>query len=440
MAEIRISSNQLLSLRLYHFQAYIDETINFDPVSNAIIGKTDAGKSTITRALYWNLYNKPARVGNKDHDEFTTWGSDNCFVTSNWSNGNSITRGRRKGENYYRIDYADGRKEEFKGFGFEVPPAVLKAHEMSLFDVDDKTSYSLNVSQQLDPIFLFDDGAGKRAKVLGKISGADRTDGAMGILLGWKRGTEEEKKNIITRLQEINEKLNKLSGIEELNGYISTLNEHILQISNTEETLDKLNATLALIVELNSEHDKILNFIAYERELITLTELGNNLQQCADVRDLLESTYSKYTELSDTVDILQDIITYESDLNAVESYLVKLQDIFASYEAINKSLWMYEKSKNDLDTLISLINKSKSLDEVTAYLEKLDSIVLEYERLTSLYSNYCTLNARYSKGLEYISNLEAKYAELELKYQEYIGEFDVCPVCGSEICNEHLNN
>ena len=175
------------SARFYHFQCYIDEVIEFCSTTNAIIGETDKGKSTISRGIYWCLYNRPVKIGRKDRDEFTTWGQNHCFVQITLSNGNVITRGRKNKENYYTIQNPEGEIKTLKGFGFEVPPEVLEAHGMIPLDFDGKDQMSMNIGLQLDPIFMLAEGPAKRAKIIRKINGADKADGAIGLVQSWKR-------------------------------------------------------------------------------------------------------------------------------------------------------------------------------------------------------------------------------------------------------------
>ena len=64
----------LRRLRIQRFLGLIDETFEFAPGINVIVGPNEAGKSTLRRAIRTALYGNPAGTSAKIRDELRSWG------------------------------------------------------------------------------------------------------------------------------------------------------------------------------------------------------------------------------------------------------------------------------------------------------------------------------------------------------------------------------
>ncbi len=96
-----------------NFQTHKSLEIEFDPIT-VITGKSDAGKSSILRALQWVCLNRPA--GNS----FISHTAKKSTVSLGVDN-QSIKRCRSKGgENYYQLN----GQPKFKAIGFSVPAEI----------------------------------------------------------------------------------------------------------------------------------------------------------------------------------------------------------------------------------------------------------------------------------------------------------------------------
>ncbi|HET6781097.1 MAG TPA: AAA family ATPase, partial [bacterium] len=66
----------LRRLRIQRFLGLTDETFEFAPGINVIVGPNEAGKSTLRRAIRTALYGNPAGTSAKIRDELRTWGEE----------------------------------------------------------------------------------------------------------------------------------------------------------------------------------------------------------------------------------------------------------------------------------------------------------------------------------------------------------------------------
>ena len=138
-------------LTLRNFQAHKDTELDFVPGINVIVGSSDNGKSSITRAFEWVRTNRPLgtgiiRLGMDD--------SDVCSATVEIADRklrSTITRVRGKRQNEYTVD-----NDTMKAVGSDVPQQVT-----DMLALED-----LNIQHQLSPHFLILDSPGAIGKAI----------------------------------------------------------------------------------------------------------------------------------------------------------------------------------------------------------------------------------------------------------------------------------
>lgn len=141
-------------LDIQGFQAHQDLSIEFDPGVTTIIGPSDAGKSSIIRALRWVLLNEPSG------DAFVNWDLGECKVSLKIDD-ESVTRTRTQSENSYDLNV-----KEFRAFGQSVPDEIS-----ALLRVDD-----VNFQGQYDSPFWLDESSGEVSRHLNRIVGLSIID------------------------------------------------------------------------------------------------------------------------------------------------------------------------------------------------------------------------------------------------------------------------
>lgn len=102
-------------LLIQNFQKWDKLKVEFDPRITVITGPSDAGKSSILRALAWICLNEP------DGEDFIRHGANGCTARVYLEDGQSVCRRRGKGENAYYLN-----EDEFKAFGRGGIPDTIK--------------------------------------------------------------------------------------------------------------------------------------------------------------------------------------------------------------------------------------------------------------------------------------------------------------------------
>jgi len=150
----------LSNLKIQGFQSHRATQLQFHPGVNVILGPTDNGKSAIFRAICWALYNRP--LG----EEFRSYWTSLTKVTTLFKEpgflDTEIIRAKAKGVNSYWLN-----GQEFKAFGADVPPDILKAHNLDP---------ELNVQSQISPFFLLQGSSGEVAKYFNKVARLEDID------------------------------------------------------------------------------------------------------------------------------------------------------------------------------------------------------------------------------------------------------------------------
>ena len=410
-------------LRLYRFQSYVDETIEFDRETNAFIGATDTGKSAITRALYWTLYHKPLRV------DYTMWGEKHCFVTITFSDGVEITKGRKNNENYYVLKDANGVSETFKGFGAEVPPKVMEAHGMYLLHYVDGNEATLNISCQLDPIFMLEESATRRAKAVGVVSGADKVDGAVLKVNGWLKNANNSKKDLLKRIVNITAHLESYAYLDNLEVAITSLRNLLKSLSTSEAFYSSLLAIFTALRRLEGQREEMIRFLSFEEKHISLSNLYNNLERLHHFRDAIINNYSNYRKLTEDKEALNSILNKDPLVNKVADNYVKLSSIKTTRDRVESLFVEYSSIEKQIAALTVILGDSESLGEAGNLINALEYKISSLFRLRDKYEHYRALRERAFKGSAIIDKLNSDLHDVSSKYEYYLSSTGECPFC-----------
>jgi len=266
------------SLHLKDYQAHKDTTIDFTPGLNIIIGESDMGKSSILRALRKLVRDTPAGKDFINKDATSTKLS--LVVVNDTGQEYTIVRQITPSKNLYYLD-----KQEFGGFGREIPEEIQNTLEMFLVELENSEKIDLHFFDQHDAPFMVARGsAGTRSKLLGRIAGLHTLDNGITAVnkdiragnsaLKTKSMDRDELQEKVdntrdtsadhelhkvckVRLQETVEELNKLTKLQDLQ-------ERLLDIVNYGKKTKK---------SLNNLPDIDVNFHAIREDLQQLTKL-----------------------------------------------------------------------------------------------------------------------------------------------------------------------
>ena len=421
------SRRRIEKIRLYRFQSYVDNTIELDAKTTAIVGRTDAGKSAITRALYWVLYNKPLRV------DYTMWGEKHCFVTVTFSDGVEITRGRKNTENYYVLKDIEGNSETFKGFGAEVPPKVMEAHGMYLLHYVDGNDTTLNISCQLDPVFMLEESATRRAKAVGIVSGADKVDGGVMKVNGWLKEANEEKKDLTKRISDITKHLESYAYLDNLEVAITSLSNLLRSISSNESFYSNLLTIFTSLKGLEVQREEMRTFLAFEEKYISLEDMHVRLSVLESRRNTINNTYGVYAKLLTDKRELYKVMNQEPLLSTLADHCAKISGLVGDKTKIESLFVEYASLERQIASLTIILGNVTSLNSIVSLLKDIDEKVHKITKLKNVYDNYLLLQERIFKGNNILSKLGEDLSIVTDKYYGYLNIAGECPFCNTAL-------
>lgn len=278
------------------FQGHKHTIIEFSPGVNVIKGRSHAGKSSVMRAIRWNVLNQPRGAHFVSHfkgkKDVTSVGLE--FI----EDGYTIRKRRGTAVNGYETSAGD-----LAAMRSDVPEEVQDITKMN----------EINIQTQGDPYFMLTQTPGKVAKELNKLVGLDIIDTTLGRL---NRLSNEAG----AKLTVLEEALEKEQGELEDISFVGDLESRIIEI----EDLWKLyNKKLARKVAMSDMIEKIQEFDADLKETNEWLTITKPYQK-------LKSLVEKYVSLLESSKAFKklyaDMQRAETSLSHADSLLLQLNN------------------------------------------------------------------------------------------------------------------
>lgn len=278
-----------------------------------------AGKSAIFRALRWIEKNRPLGT------DFITTGKTECSVTV-VIDGHTITRFRNTTKNNYIVDGL-----ELDASGTEVPQEVSAIFNFS----------EVNVSMQMDPLFLLTTGSGDVAKFFNKTTRLDLIDRYTELCGAKQRKAREEQKRLTANIDSLQKNLTSLGYVEEA--------EHLLQ-------------------EIQSIPE--LPILAFQDSINTYYQLQEKIAVncCVEASLLIEEI--------DTIPLIQ----YEMLAQTISSYKMPLPSYLEDAIRLISRISAYPEPNSSLSTSISTYKQ---------YLQNIKNLILQITHAESELPTIC---------------------------------------------------
>jgi DNA repair exonuclease SbcCD nuclease subunit len=227
-----LSSKSFTELSLTNFQSHPQTALTLAPGITAFIGPSNAGKTSILRALRWAISDQPRGAG------FLRQGSKEVKVTLQTSVGNLIERSRTASSAGVLI--VDGT--DYKGFARNLPPELKQAHSVDTLQSNGQ-SLQPNLSMQHDGPFLLNLSPIQRAQAVAPLGGAGRIESAIRLLSTEETRFNTQLRNLVGELTTLGNRMEELKHVpEELE-----LVEQLLELYDQIERLENLRARVSKV-------------------------------------------------------------------------------------------------------------------------------------------------------------------------------------------------
>lgn len=368
------------SIKIRNFQALSNLELELSPRVNVIHGQSDSGKTAVIRALNWVIDNKPngfefRRDPRKNQQGKKPLGKKVGTECSIVIEEGEITRLRNEATGEDAFNgYILPDDSEREALKGEVPEEVSRLLNISRY----------NIQMQHDPIFMLTDSPGEVARKINEITRMDVIDVVRKRCDGIISEAKTQMDLLSKQIDEEQEQLNQLGYLEDVNKRVTELEQLDKQLKAVEIKLQSIGKLINEIEVISYGIEVLEDWLSAEEPLVELLEL---IEQYNNVND----RHSRLTRLVQEIKVLEEQI--EDD-----EYIIKL--------------------KPQIDNL------TKDLDRYYEIEDKIDDIydvICEIEGLTS----ECVI-------------IQKRVLDSQSKYIELIREAGECPVCGSPIEDEYI--
>lgn len=299
----------LEKIQLVNFQKHKNLTVEFDQFSTVIVGPTNAGKSSILRAIEFVFLNKWSSAYLRHGAKFV--------LVRVWIDGHKITRKKGGRTNTYSLD-----GKVFKAFGqSKVPPKIE-----TLLNIGFE-----NFQKQFDSHFWFNDTPGIVSKKLNKVVDLSLIDTALAYSASMVAKKKADTNNSQERIKETRDSLKELKWIRSFMEEMERLETARNGIDAIRQKSDKIAFLSEKLSRLHSREDNANKAMLDAKKTAStareITELADVISRLNDAIAELAKTRQKMTlpdisPLTDTKEKLNDLYEKHGQLDRMIEELV----------------------------------------------------------------------------------------------------------------------
>lgn len=377
----------LQTLKLSNFQGHSNLTIEFKPGVNTIYGETDIGKSSIRRAIDWLFFNQKVDGVRKN-------GTKSTSVIGVLSNGVQIEKRKSASVNAY-ILIKDGQEYKFDAVGKTIPQEILDATNILPLVIDGEEIH-VNIAPQIATPFLFNP----------EFSGSFRM-----------------------------KLFNSLTGNDVLDKLFSEFNKDLLRIGRESKRETELFESRVSIIE-NKEEEKEQLEAKYSKAQSLYKKLEEQDEKYNKLLQLKELYKKNKLDLFKVQNDLKSLIIPEStDLQVLMEMNVRLEILISLSDDLEAS----NSAKNRIvGQLRDLVVPEVDFAGLQGKIEQLDSLIDKTIEIGLRKKELDNLQSKCYTNKEALDHASADLCEFQNQFVHILKEVKICPLCNSEMTEEHL--
>lgn len=365
-----------LRVRVRNFQSIADDTIEIDGFT-VITGTNNTGKSALMRAIKGGFTNPPPSFVRKgaSHATVEYWFEDGTYLK--WEKGPKINRYTLNGKVFNKV-------------GAGVVPEEIQVLGMDSVMVGGKPIWPQFADQFTGPLFLLDRPGSAIADAVADVERIQKLNKALKASESDRRSTLADLKIRRRDLKEIEFKLQRFDGLEDLETKVAEIEKGHGQVERTSTGIKKLR-------QLRNDYQDA------EAQVAALDGLE---EAAAEVPD--EEAIKGVQAVGDDHKALQGL---RDRLGPVASKAKKWQEAAQVAESVNLGP----------DAVVATANKLRQGIRITKKLAR------EVREAAELIENLtCELSEK-----------QGELDDLNEEIAEILGGYEACPICGSQLCHAH---
>lgn len=404
----------LIQIKNYH--SIEEAKINIRQGITVIVGATNAGKSSIMRALL-------DLINNTCSDSDVKIGTDECSIAVK-NNGNTVKLIRNPNKAMKTTYVING--EEISKVGRN------KVEEAECIGFGYTGDFQLNILKQEDLPFLIYEPANRLYDFLSQSrsnelleAGEELKDDKKALQKSLTMA-EAEVNEIKNRYNEIKEELTKYPNIEKMKNLTDYIKKSKSEIDKFMSIYDDYSSHIDRIKEVSEKIkniDKDLDRIK-SLSLDNLINISKNLSLIEEIKDDYENNIENIKSINEKIagikTVTYDFKYIENIASKAYKYIYEIDSIANNYKENSGKL---EKTENQI----------KEIPSVEIDLNNISDICLRNNILINTYEEY-------EETIEKIININYKLPGIVASIEELENEkskYNVCPTCGRPIDENH---
>jgi len=383
----------LKSLLIQNFESHKDTEVTFAEGVTVVTGASDAGKSSLRRAIEFVVLNRPSGSGMvRDGEKATTVTLD------------GVVKHRSRSDHYYELDGV-----QYKALGRSVPDSVQQKFNMT----------ALNFQQQHDVYFLIGNTPGERARLMNDLF--DLGDVNKVLRLAKKKVSEAraELKVVSSMRSDAAANVKKLAWAEEAGELCDEIDLCARAIADASDEVTVLEQLLAQVRDAEhtipdpSEDTGKLN-VSYP-DVVTLEQLLSQVRN------------AKHAIPDPSEDIGKLNISYP-EVTVLEQLLSKVRDAEHAIPDPSEDTGKLNISYPDVVTLEKLLSQVRdaehAIPDPSEDTGKLNISYPDVVALEKLLSKTRTTEADYTE-------MKTRFSETKKLFDDKLKKSGRCPLCSS---------
>lgn len=330
-------------IQLINFEGHKDTILDLSKGVHIISGDSNAGKSSIFRALRFVFLNEPGG------EEFINFDADECSVIIDY-NDNIITRtkARNNKKNEYKLN-----NKEFKAFGQNVPEEIKQVLRLN----------EINFEWQFDKRpFLISETGGYIASKLNEIVNLELIDSSLRKVEALRRSKNKEIENAELSLKSTKDEIDSLNWIEKYDEELTQLETLESSTINLKSKIDTLYSLTRQIENTQQNLDSVV--VLNDNDIV---ESKRILESLDSTRKSRNSARNKISEIERTNILLDNIGVVLSDR--------KIDNVKLTVEELKKNKYEYNLLKTTIRDIEHLV---LSINDVE---REIESLIKQYSKI-----------------------------------------------------------
>jgi len=334
----------LTKVILENFESHKRTEIHFVQGTNVIIGESDAGKSSIFRAIYWVVTNRPLGDTFRSH-----WGGD-TRVALFFDEGSIVERIKSPSRNQYVVN-----GKVLSAVGTEVPEEVTQILQFDLF----------NIQSQFDPSFLLANTPGEASRILNKAATIDDIDVTISNINSSISKTKSDLAYDEKELEKYQKAIEEYDNLDEIESFLEKVEQQEQKLKSLEQKWYELDQLILEIEDIQYQIDMLKSVPELLEKLEAVeswyAELRRRITQYHQLHQLMEEITTTVLELEATKNVDKALALLRK-VEEIYTAIANDKIQYKSLEEIIKGIRLTQKAiQNETKAIIALENEYEQL-------------------------------------------------------------------------------